>query len=88
MTELKVLDDILNSKLSFESHIRFIAASAFSKIGILKNALCLFGDPIFILRRLFEYLISSARVLDLCLNLCGGFSFLSSRSCGFKGNET
>ena len=45
LTELKVLRVVLNTKLSLENHIRLIAASASSKLGIMRKALCLFGDP-------------------------------------------
>ena len=41
MTELKVIGVILNTKQSFESHIRSIATSASSKLGIINKALCL-----------------------------------------------
>ena len=48
VTELKVLGVILDDKLSFEGHIRSIAASASSKVGIMRKALCLFGDPVLV----------------------------------------
>ena len=40
VAELKVLGVILDAKLSFEGHIRSIAASASSKLGIMRKALC------------------------------------------------
>ena len=48
VTELKVLSVVLDLKLSFENHIRSIAASASSRLGIMRNALCFFGDPVLV----------------------------------------
>ena len=50
VTELKVLGVVLDTKLSFESHIRSIAVPAFIKLEIMRKALCLFGDPVLVLR--------------------------------------
>ena len=50
VTELKVLGVILDTKLSFESHIRPIAASASSKLGISRKALSLFGNHVLVSR--------------------------------------
>ena len=52
MTELKVLGVVLSTKLSFESHIRYAAASAFSKLQIMRIALSLFGEPVLVSRGL------------------------------------
>ena len=49
VTELKVLGVVLDSKLLFEGHISSIAVSASSKHGIMRKALCLFGDPVFVM---------------------------------------
>ena len=37
VTELKVLGVVLDTKLSFESYIRSMAASAFSKLRIMRK---------------------------------------------------
>ena len=50
VTELKILGVYFGTKLSFKSHIRSIAASASSKFGIMRKALCLFGDPALVSR--------------------------------------
>ena len=50
VTELNVLGVVLDTKLSFESLIRSMAASASSKLGIMRKALCLFCDPVMVLR--------------------------------------
>ena len=74
VTELKVIGVILDTKLSFEGHIRSMAASASSKLGIMRKALCLFGDPVSVLR----FGASCARVLFSCLDVYCSFSSLSS----------
>ena len=38
VTELKVLGGVLDTKLSFESYIRSMAASASSKLGSMRKA--------------------------------------------------
>ena len=48
--ELRVLGVVLDLILSFESYFMPIAASAFIRLGIMRKALCLFGDPVFVLR--------------------------------------
>ena len=63
MSELKVFGFVLDTKLSFESHIRPIVASASSKLGILRKALCLLSDPVLVTRCFWNFLIS---VLDDC----------------------
>ena len=63
VTELKVLGVVLDAKLSFEGHIRSIAASASSKLGIMRKALCLVGDPVLVLRYLWSFLLP---VLEYC----------------------
>ena len=63
VTELKVLVVVLDTKLSFESHIRLTAASASSKLGISRKAICLFRDPVLILRCFLELTASSVGAL-------------------------
>ena len=48
VTELKVFGVVLDTKLSFESHTRLINASTSSKLGIIREVLCLFGDPVLV----------------------------------------
>ena len=50
VTELQALGVALNTKLSLENHIRSIAASVSSKLEIMRKALCLFVDPVLVLR--------------------------------------
>ena len=50
VTDLKVLSFVLDIKLSFESHIRSTAASASSKLGIMRKAICLFDNPVLMSR--------------------------------------
>ena len=47
MTGLKVLSVVLDTKLSFESNISLIAASASSKLGILRKACVCFDNRSF-----------------------------------------
>ena len=54
--ELNVLGVVLDTKLPFECHIRSIAASASSKLGIMKKALSLFGDPVLVSRYFWSFL--------------------------------
>ena len=54
VTELKVLGVVLATKLSFESHIRSMAASASSKLGI---------NPVLVLRCFWSFLLPVLRVL-------------------------
>ena len=56
VTDLKVFGIILDTKLSFESHISSIAASASSKLGIRRKALCLLGDPVLVSRCFWSFL--------------------------------
>ena len=64
VTELKVLGVGLDTKLSFEGHNRSMAASASSKLGLMRKTLCLFDDPVLILRCFWSS--SYARVLFSC----------------------
>ena len=78
VTELKVLGVVFDTKLSFESNIRSIAASASSKLGIMRKALCLFGDPVLVFEVFLEVPASCVRVLLSCLDVCCIFSSWSS----------
>ena len=49
-TKLEVLGVFLDTKLSFESPIRSIAASVSSNLGIMRKALSLFDDPVLVSR--------------------------------------
>ena len=42
--ELKILVVVLDSKLTFEGHVRFVAASASRQIGILRKTRSAFRD--------------------------------------------
>ena len=46
----------LDTKLLYESHIRSIVASASSKLGIMRKALCLFGELVMVLRWFWRFL--------------------------------
>ena len=48
--ELKVLGVVLNSRLSFDSHNKSMAISAFTNLGIMRKALYRFDDPVLVLR--------------------------------------
>ena len=48
VTELKVLDAVLDCKLSFESRIMSIATSAFSNLGIMRKTKYLFSDQVLV----------------------------------------
>ena len=78
VTELKVLGVVLDVKVSFEGHITSIAATASSKIRIMRKALCLFGDPVLVFEVLLELPDSFGRVLLSCFDVCCSFSSLSS----------
>ena len=67
VTELKVLGVVLDTKVSFEGHIRSMAASASSKLGIMRKELCLFSDPVLVLRCLWSFLLP---VLEYCSPVC------------------
>ena len=56
VTALMVLGVVSDTKLSFESHIRSMAAFASSKLGIMKKALCLFDVPHLVLRCFWRFL--------------------------------
>ena len=45
-----LLGVVLDTKLSFESHIRSIAAFSSSELGIMRKALCLLDDPVSVSR--------------------------------------
>ena len=57
LTEFKGLGVVLDTKLSFQSHISFIAAFAASKLGIIRKSLCLVGDPVLVLRSSLSFLL-------------------------------
>ena len=57
VTELKVLGVVLDTKMYFGSHIRLIAAYASSKLGNMRKALCLFGDPVLVSRCFWSFLL-------------------------------
>ena len=44
VSELKILGVILDSKLTFEKQVRAIAASALSRVGILRETMIVFRD--------------------------------------------
>ena len=46
VTEFRVTGVIFDTKLTFESHFMMIDASVSSKLGVIRKALCLFGDPV------------------------------------------
>ena len=60
--ESRVLCVVLHTELSFERHVRSIAASASSKLGIMK-ALSLFGDPVLLSRCFWSFVLP---VLEYC----------------------
>ena len=47
----------MDTKLSFEIHIRLIAASASIKLRIMRKALRLFGDPVMVSIRFQSFLL-------------------------------
>ena len=63
MTELKVLGFDLDIKFSFEGQIRSITESASGKLVIMRKALCMFGDPVLVLRWFWSFLLP---VLEYC----------------------
>ena len=63
VTELNFLGVVLDTKLLYEIHNRSIAASASSKLGIMRKALCLFGDPILVSMYFWSFLVP---VLEYC----------------------
>ena len=62
---------VLDAKLSFEIHIRLIDASASSKAGIKRKALCVLDYPVQVFLELHS---SSPSVLLSCLKICSDFS--------------
>lgn len=44
VNELKILGVVIDSKLTFESHVRGIAAAASRRVGILRKSLTVYGD--------------------------------------------
>mgnify|MGYP006897401068 CR=1 FL=1 len=78
VTDLKVLEVVLDIKLAFVRHIRSIANSACSKLGIMRKALYLFGDLVFIFEVFLKLPASCVRVLLSCLNVCCSFYSRSS----------
>ena len=48
MTGFKVLGAFLDTKLSFNSRLRLKAASASKKLGIMRKALCFYGDLVLV----------------------------------------
>ena len=67
--ESRVLCVVLHTELSFERHVRSIAASASSKVGIMRKDSCLFGDPVLGLRSFLVLPASCVRVLLSCLDV-------------------
>ena len=63
VTEFKFLGIVLDSKLSFERHIRLLAVSVPSEFGIMKEALCLFSDPVLVSKCFWSFLLP---VLEYC----------------------
>lgn len=61
--ELKLLGIVLDSKLSFESQIRAIAASASSRIGILRKVSSLYSDAEVVTRSFWSYILP---LLEYC----------------------
>ena len=64
VAELKVLGVVLDTKLLFESPLRLITASVFSKLGIIHiRVLFLFADAVLVLRCFWSFLLP---VLEYC----------------------
>ena len=55
--ELKVLGAFLDTILSFEIHSVLIGASTSSNLEIIREALCLFGDPVLVLMCFWSYVL-------------------------------
>ena len=49
-TAIERVTELKDTELSFERHIRSIAVSPLSELGIIRKGLCLFGDPVLVLR--------------------------------------
>ena len=61
--ELTILGVCLDSKLTFESHIRAVASAAASKLGILRKTLSVFQDPSLVVKCFWSFLLP---VLEYC----------------------
>ena len=61
--ELRVLGVVLDSKLTFESHVRCVAAAASRKLGILRKTIGLYRLPILAARCFWSFLLP---VLEYC----------------------
>ena len=63
VTDLKVLGVVLDAKLSFEIDTRSKAASASSKLGIMRKELRLFGDLVLVSRCVWSFVLP---LLEYC----------------------
>ena len=61
--DLKILGVTIDKKFSFEKHLRSVAASAASKLGIMRKALRLFNDQSLVARCFWSFLLP---VLEYC----------------------
>ena len=63
VSELKILGVILDSKLSFEKHVRAIAASASMRVGILRKTMSVFRDVTVVAKCFWAFILP---VLEYC----------------------
>jgi len=63
VSELKVLGVILDSKLTFEKHVRSVAASASRRVGILRKTMGIYRDVAVVAKCFWAFLLP---VLEYC----------------------
>ena len=59
---------VVNSKLTFEPHVRSIAKRASRSLGILRRAWRIFADPDLVVRYSWSYLLS---LIEYCSSVWG-----------------
>ena len=78
---LRILGVNVDCKLTFESHLRAVAASAAQKLGIMRRAWSVFRDVDLIRRCFLEFYFASLGVLFSCLGIGCRVSFGLVGSC-------
>ena len=71
VSEVDILGVRFDSKLTFESHIRAVAASAAQRLGIMRRANRIFGDRSLVVRCFWSFLLP---VLEYCSPVWGSAS--------------
>ena len=74
VSELKILVVIHDSKLTIEKQVRAIAASALSRVGILRKTMIVFRDVAVVAKCFWAFILPVLEYCSPSLDVCSHFS--------------